>query len=235
MVARRGKEAGDDQLPHLQTGAGWSFLRANLWAGQGLRVQLRQVQAHEAPGSGLRKVRRRGDSVEGSPRAAWAHHPCHTGRAHLVSEVASLANRQPARHHAQRSGKSPLLRKLHRHRPEEHATAEGRADLRGEIAPAPRRARRGQLRRRDGRRGGPRAAQGDRREQALRRATARNAGYQLRSQAEEVRQAAQGGGGVSHLGKQARMDDARRHPGDPARPAAAGSARRRPVRHLGPQ
>ena len=72
VVVRRGEEAGDHQLPDLQAGKGRAFLREDLRAGQGLRVQLRQVQAHEAPRRGLRALRRRGDPEQGAPRAAWA-------------------------------------------------------------------------------------------------------------------------------------------------------------------
>ena len=67
VVARRGQEAGDHQLPHVQAGAGRPLLREDLRAGEGLRVQLRQVQAHEAPRHRLREVRRRGHPVQGAP------------------------------------------------------------------------------------------------------------------------------------------------------------------------
>ena len=43
VVVRRDQEAGDDQLPHLQAGAGRPVLRAHLRADQGLRVPVRQV------------------------------------------------------------------------------------------------------------------------------------------------------------------------------------------------
>ena len=115
---RRGEEAGDDQLPHVQAGAGRAVLREDLRTGEGLRVQLRQVQAHEAPRRRLREVRRRGHPVQGAPRAHGPHHAGHAGRAHLVPEVAAVAHRQPARHHAQGSREGPLLRGVHRHRPE---------------------------------------------------------------------------------------------------------------------
>ena len=118
VVARRGEEAGDDQLPHLQAGARRPLLRQDLRPSQGLRVQLRQVQAHEAPRRRLREVRRRGHPVQGAPRAPGPHQPGHAGRAHLVPEVAAVAHRQPARHHAQGSGEGPLLRVVRRHRPE---------------------------------------------------------------------------------------------------------------------
>src|SRR5439155_11186704 len=45
VVAWRGEEARDDQLPDVQAGAGRALLRQDLRADEGLRVQLRQVQA----------------------------------------------------------------------------------------------------------------------------------------------------------------------------------------------
>ncbi len=118
VVARRGEEAGDDQLPHVQAGAGRPLLREDLRPGEGLRVQLRQVQAHEAPRRRLREVRRRGHPVQGASRAPRPHQPGHAGRAHLVPEEPAVAHRQHARHHAEGPGEGPLLRGVHRHRPE---------------------------------------------------------------------------------------------------------------------
>ncbi len=57
--------------------------------------------------------------------------------------------------------------------------------------------------------------------------------FDLRAQAEEARQAAEGGRGVHRVRQQAGMDDPDRGAGDPAGAAAAGAARRRPLRHLG--
>ena len=51
----------------------------------------------------------------------------------------------------------------------------------------------------------------------------------------EVRQAAEGRRLVPQVDQQAGVDDPRRHPGHSARAAAAGAARRRPVRDLGPE
>ena len=68
-------------------------LRQDLWAGEGLRVQLRQVQAHEAPRRRVREVRRRGHPGQGAPRAHGPHLARHAGRAHLVPEVAAVAHR----------------------------------------------------------------------------------------------------------------------------------------------
>ena len=84
VVARRGAQAGDDQLPNLQTRTRRALLREDLRADEGLRMQLRQVQAHAAPGRCVREVRRRGHSVEGATRAYGAHRPRHAGGAHLV-------------------------------------------------------------------------------------------------------------------------------------------------------
>ena len=78
LVLRRDQEAGDDQLPHLQAGARRPVLRPHLRADQGLRVPVRQVQAHEVSRHHLREVRRRGDAVEGAPRA---HGPYRAGLA----------------------------------------------------------------------------------------------------------------------------------------------------------
>ena len=50
LVLRRDQEAGDDQLPHLQAGARRPVLRPHLRPDQGLRVLVRQVQAHEVRG-----------------------------------------------------------------------------------------------------------------------------------------------------------------------------------------
>ena len=60
LVPRRGQEAGDHQLPHVQAREGRPVLRQDLRAREGLRVPLRQVQAHEAPRDHLREVRRGG-------------------------------------------------------------------------------------------------------------------------------------------------------------------------------
>ena len=73
VVARRGDQAGDDQLPHVQAGARRAVLREDLRPGHRLGVPLRQVQAHEAPRRDLRQVRRRSHAGQGAPRAAGPH------------------------------------------------------------------------------------------------------------------------------------------------------------------
>ena len=57
-------QARDHQLPHVQAGAGRPVLRQDLRPDQGLRVLVRQVQAHEVQGHRLREVRRRGHPVK---------------------------------------------------------------------------------------------------------------------------------------------------------------------------
>ena len=69
LVVRRDQEARDDQLSHVQARARRPVLRAHLRSDQGLRVPVRQVQAHEVQGHRLREVRRRGHRLEGPPRA----------------------------------------------------------------------------------------------------------------------------------------------------------------------
>src|SRR5262249_37578048 len=53
VVARGGEEAGDDQLPDVQARARRALLREDLRSDEGLRVQLRQVQAHAPPWRGV--------------------------------------------------------------------------------------------------------------------------------------------------------------------------------------
>ena len=66
VVARRGEEAGDHQLPHAQAGKGRALLREDLRPDPGLGVLLRQVQARPVQGHHLRALRRRGHSRQGA-------------------------------------------------------------------------------------------------------------------------------------------------------------------------
>src|SRR5437763_5300211 len=68
LVLRRDQKAGDDQLPDVQAGARRALLRAHLWTDQGLRVLVRQVQAHEVSRHHLREMRRRSDPLKGAAR-----------------------------------------------------------------------------------------------------------------------------------------------------------------------
>ena len=132
----RDQEARDHQLPHLQAGAGRAVLRPHLRAGEGLRMPVRQVQAHEVQGHRLRKVRRRSHGAEGAPRPHGPYRAGLAGRAYLVPEVAALAHRPDAGHDAEGSGARSLFRELHRHRagpdPAQGASApDGRRVLQG--------------------------------------------------------------------------------------------------------
>src|SRR3546814_1913156 len=77
---------------------------------QGLRVPVRQVQAHEVSRHRLREVRRRGHAVQGAARADGPHRAGLSGGAHLVPEV----DAEPHRPHADRKsvveGKSVSVR-----------------------------------------------------------------------------------------------------------------------------
>ncbi len=160
LVVRRNQEAGDDQLSHLQARARRSVLRAHLRADQGLRVLVRQVQAHEVQGRHLREVRRRGDAVA---RAARAHGPYLAGRpcrAYLVPEVAAEPHRTAARHDAEGPRARPLFRILHRARSRPDADEGPSAPLRGRLPARSGRIRAGQFHRDDRRRGDPRDAEG---------------------------------------------------------------------------
>ena len=116
LVVRRDQEAGDDQLPHVQARARRPVLRAHLRADQGLRVLVRQVQAHEVQGRDLREVRRRGHAVARAPRAHGPYFAGRPGRAYLVPEVAAEPHRPVARHDAEGPRARPLFRILHRAR-----------------------------------------------------------------------------------------------------------------------
>ena len=48
-----GEKAGNDQLPDLSPGKGWSVLRADFWPGKGLGVCLWQIPGHEIQGNDL--------------------------------------------------------------------------------------------------------------------------------------------------------------------------------------
>ncbi len=82
------------------------------------------------------------------------------------------------------------------------------------------------------RRGDPRAAQGARPRQDAGRPAPGDRRDRFRHQEEEARQAAQDRRGVPAVRQPAGVDDPHRRAGDPARPAPAGAARRRPLRHV---
>ncbi len=116
MVARRSHQARDHQLPVVQAGAGWTVLREDLRTGQGLGVQLRQVQAHPLPRRHLRPLRRGGHPGQGAPRAPRTHQSRGSGLPHLVLQGGAESYWTPPGHVDPRSGAGPLLRVLRRHR-----------------------------------------------------------------------------------------------------------------------
>ena len=134
VVLRRDQEAGDDQLPHLQAGARRAVLRAHLRADQGLRVLVRQVQAHEVQGHHLREVRRRGDALARAARAHGPYRARRAGRAHLVPEVAAEPHRPAARHDAQGPRAHPLFRILRRDRAGPDPAQGPPAPVRGRVS-----------------------------------------------------------------------------------------------------
>ena len=75
---------------------------------------LRQVQARPLQGHRLRALRRRGDALEGAPRAHGPHRPRRAGLAHLVLQGRAEPDRLPARHRSQGAREGPLLRRLDR-------------------------------------------------------------------------------------------------------------------------
>ncbi len=160
LVVRRDQKAGDHQLPDLQAGARRPVLRAHLRTDQGLRVLVRQVQAHEVQGHHLREVLGRSDA---QPRPARAHGPYRArrpGRAHLVPEVAAVAHRPSARHDAEGSRAHPVLRILRRAGAGPDPAAGSPAPVGGRVSQGAGRVRRRQLHRADRRGSDPRDAQG---------------------------------------------------------------------------
>ena len=123
LVVRRDQEAGNDQLPYLQAGARRPVLRAHLRPDQGLRVLVRQVQAHEVQGHHLRKVLGRSHALARAARAHGPYRAGRAGRAHLVPEVAADPHRPAARHDAEGSRADSLFRILHRARAGPHPAA----------------------------------------------------------------------------------------------------------------
>ena len=201
------QEARDHQLPHLQAGARRPVLRQDLRPGQGLRVPVRQVQAPEAPRRGLREVRRRGDAVQGAPRAHGPHRAGQPDRAHLVPEVAAVAHRPDARHDAARDRARAVLRGLRGHRSGHDADAARPAADRRDVPRGDRGARR-RVRRPHGRRGRVRAAAHDRSQRRDHQGARGDGRHLLRDQAQAPVQAPEADRVVPRVGQQARVDGA---------------------------
>jgi hypothetical protein len=100
LVLRRDQEAGDDQLPDVQARARRSVLRAHLRPDQGLRVPVRQVQAHEVQAASSARNAAWKSRCSRSAASAWAISSWPRPRPHLVPEVAALAHRPAAGHDA---------------------------------------------------------------------------------------------------------------------------------------
>ena len=115
LEPRRGHEAGDDQLPDAEAREGRALLRAHLRSDQGLGVLLRQVQAGPLQGHRLRALRRRGDPLQGPPRAHGPRRPGRSGLPHLVLQGRPEPDRLPDRHGSEGAREGPLLRRLDRH------------------------------------------------------------------------------------------------------------------------
>ena len=76
---------------------------------------LRQVQARPLQGHRVRALRRRGDPLEGSPRAHGSRRPGGARQPHLVLQGRPEPHRLPAGHGPEGTGEGALLRGLHRH------------------------------------------------------------------------------------------------------------------------
>ena len=116
LVARGSEEARDHQLPDVQARARRPVLRPHLRPDQGLRVRLRQVQAHEVRGRHLRQVRRRGHAGARASRAHGPHRARLPGLPRVVLQGAAEPDRPAPRHVAARPREDPLLRGVRGHR-----------------------------------------------------------------------------------------------------------------------
>ena len=173
VVVRRGHQAGDDQLPHVQAGARRAVLREDLRADHRLGVPLRQVQAHEAPRRDLRQVRRRSHAGQGAARAPGPHQAGDAGQPRVVLQGAAEPHRPPARHLAARSRARALLRGLRRQRARRHRAQVQAAALGRAVPQGARGVRLHQVQGADGRRGDQGAAQARERREARRGAAHR--------------------------------------------------------------
>ena len=198
-------------------------------------MPVRQVQAHEIPRHHVRKVRRRGYPVESTARTHGPHRIGRASRPHLVPQVPALAYRAGARHDAQGSRAGALFRELRGHRARIVAAEAESAAVRGGVSRGPGRIRRGRLHRRHRRqRDSPDACIG--RSRGRPRGTSHRAcRNHVRRKAQEARQAAQVDRVLHDVGQPSGVDDSDRRSGDSAGPKAAGAARRRTLRHIGPQ
>ena len=157
------------------------------------------------------------------------------GQPRVVLQGAAEPHRPPARHLAARPRAHPLLRGLRRHRSgRDRAEAEPAAH-RGAVPQGARGARH----RSSGRRWAPRRSRS-----CCKRVNVEKLAEELREKMRtetsvqkklKYAKRLKVVDSVPQVEQQAGVDDPRRHPGDSARAASAGAARRRPLRDLGPQ
>jgi hypothetical protein len=117
LVIRRGEEAGDDQLSDLPAGEGWPLLRADLRAGEGLGVRLRQVPRDEVQGDDLRPLWREGHAQPRAPQAHGSHRAGCAGCPHLVLQVDAEPPGRAPQHEDLQPREGDLLPGLRGHRP----------------------------------------------------------------------------------------------------------------------
>ena len=79
---------------------------------QGLRMPVRQVQAHEIPRHHLRKMRRRSHAGQSAPRAHGPYRARLARRPYLVPEIPAQPHRPDGRSDAEGAGKDPVFREL---------------------------------------------------------------------------------------------------------------------------
>ena len=197
---------------------------------QGLRVPVRQVQAHEAPRRGLREVRHRSHAGQGAPRTHGPHRAGLADRAHLVPQVAALAHRPDARHDPARHRAHPLLRGVRRDRAGPDPAGAGQLLTEEQYMRA--RGTRRRVRRAMGAEAVFTPAAHDRPARANDPPERRDRRHQFRDQAQAPDQAHQAGRGVHRVGQPPEWMVHDRAAGAAAGPASAGAAGRRPLRDL---
>ncbi len=148
------------------------------------------------------------------------------GLPHLVLQGPAQPHRLPARHDAARPGAGPVLRGLRRHRSRRlpRAARPRSCSPRSEYRAAARGATRQAFTRQMGAEAIKELLQPRRHRDRWPSSCASSMTHRdLRAEEDQVRQAPEGGGGLPQDRQQAGVDDPGRHPGHPARAAAAGA------------
>ena len=192
-------------------------------------MRLRQVQAHQEQGHGLRPLRRRGDARVGPPPAHGPHRARGSREPHLVLQVLALQDGPPPRQDDERARARPLLPGLDGHRTRRHRPQGGPDPQRPGVH-----RRAGEVRRRlqgrDGRRGDSQASQEARPRRSHEGARGADGEHPLQAEPQEDRQAHEGGRGIPRLQLEARVDGAGRPSRHPAGTPSSRPARGRPLR-----